>query len=411
MMDEIHCGSLKCFHTKGWSRRDLARMGVAVARGGVLSSLTMTGAAEGKRKKKGRKRRTNAWTHQTTFGSNGSGARQFEKPYGVAVSSDGKTALVADTDNDRVSVWTRSSAGSSDWAHQTTFGSTGTGASEFRWPEAVAISDDGKTALIADTINDRISVWTRSSNSSTDWTNQTTFGSSGYGPGELDQPEDVFVSGDGLTAYIADTANNRMSVWTRASPSSADWTNETTFGSSSYFDMPVGVFVSDGGRAAWVADLANHRISVWIRSRSGSTDWINQTSFGSQGSGAANFDGPSDVWVSSDGKTVWVAETRNSRISVWERSRTSSTQWVHKTNFGKYGSGAARFDWPIGLSVSGDARTVWVADTENHRISVFPSGGVPNHLAAAKIGTQAEAKSDSAGRLPAERSPEVAPRA
>jgi DNA-binding beta-propeller fold protein YncE len=78
----------------------------------------------------------------------------------VAPSVDGLTAAVADMDNDRISVWTRTTATGTDWTNQATFGSSGSGTSQFDTPHGLALSVDGLTVAVADLINDRISVWT-----------------------------------------------------------------------------------------------------------------------------------------------------------------------------------------------------------------------------------------------------------
>jgi hypothetical protein len=102
------------------------------------------------------------------------------------------------------------------WTNQTTFGSWGMGASQFRNLSDVAVTEDGLTALVADVTNQRISVWTRNSSTSTDWTNQTTFGSEGSGPSQFHAPYGVAVAADGLMAWVADAANDRISVWIRS---------------------------------------------------------------------------------------------------------------------------------------------------------------------------------------------------
>jgi DNA-binding beta-propeller fold protein YncE len=214
------------------------------------------------------------WGNQTTFGSQGFDPNQFYQPPGVALSGDGLTAAVADTGNHRISVWTRTTATGTDWTPQTTFGSDsygGSGSTEFDFPNAVALTGDGLTAVVADTNNYRISVWTRpgtTGGDATNWTNQTTFGDrDGPGPGQFTNPAGVALSVDGLTVAVADPGNNRISVWTRTTATGTDWTPQTTFGSQgsdpNQFSGPRGVALSVDGRTAVIADLNNNRISVW----------------------------------------------------------------------------------------------------------------------------------------------------
>ena len=74
---------------------------------------------------------TGPWRPQTTFGTRGTGPNQLRGPFGVAVSADGQTAWVADTNNDRIAVWTKTGG---NWTPQTTFGRNGSGRSQFRDP-------------------------------------------------------------------------------------------------------------------------------------------------------------------------------------------------------------------------------------------------------------------------------------
>jgi DNA-binding beta-propeller fold protein YncE len=187
----------------------------------------------------------------------------------VALWVDGLTALVADQVNSRISVWTRTAATATDWKNQTTFGSQGDGPTQFSNPTGVALSGDGRTAVVADRVNNRISVWTRTTATATDWKNQTTFGSQGSDPDQFTAPLRVSLSTDGLAVSVVDSFNNRISVWTRSTATGIDWKNQSTFGSEgagpAQFNYPEGVALSVDGLTAAVADAGNNRMSIWTR--------------------------------------------------------------------------------------------------------------------------------------------------
>jgi hypothetical protein len=151
--------------------------------------------------------RERVWSHLTNFGSVGGGADQFTLPNGVAVTPDGQTVWVADALNQRISVWGKSGG---TWDHLTNFGSNGGGADQLRFPRGVAVAADGQTAWVADTNNQRISVWTKAGSS---WSHLTNFGSTGSGADQLDFPFGVAATPDGQTVWVADSNNNRISVW------------------------------------------------------------------------------------------------------------------------------------------------------------------------------------------------------
>ncbi|MFT4040702.1 MAG: hypothetical protein QM692_21155 [Thermomicrobiales bacterium] len=320
---------------------------------------------------------TVSWASQVRFGAEGSGGSQFDALNSLAVAADTLTIWVADTSNGRVSIWTRPNATSTAWSNATTFGSAGSGGSDFSYPNGVAISEDTLTAWIADTINNRISVWARPNASSTAWSNVTAFGSIGSGASNFTTPFSVDIAPDTLTAWIADAFNNRVSIWTRPDIASTVWANATTFGSgpgsgASQFNTPTGVALSEDTLTAWVADSGNNRISVWTRLTASSTSWSNQTTFGSSGSGASNFSSPQAVALSEDTLTAWVADTNNDRVSIWTRPTASSTAWANATTFGSGpGSGNDQFINPGGVAISPDGLTAWIADTGNDRVSIW----------------------------------------
>ena len=99
------------------------------------------------------------------------------------------------------------------------------------------------------------------------WVNQAIIGAYGTGPDKFNGIGSVAVSADGLTAWIVDSGNNRISVWTRPDASSTAWSPEATFGSygtgSEQFDNPRGIALSADRLTVWVADAFNVRISVW----------------------------------------------------------------------------------------------------------------------------------------------------
>lgn len=56
-------------------------------------------------------------------------------------------------------------------------------------------------------------------------------------------------------------------------------------------------------------------------------EWRNQTTFGSFGSGPNELHAPWSLFVTDDALTVFIAEVQNSRISVWSRPDADSTDW------------------------------------------------------------------------------------
>ncbi|MFT4041337.1 MAG: NHL repeat-containing protein [Thermomicrobiales bacterium] len=171
------------------------------------------------------------WTPQGAFGATGAGAGQLSAPYGIALFSDARTLLVADANNHRISVWTRPGVTSTLWTNATTFGASGDDPDQLKSPNSVTLAPNGRTAWVADTGHNRISVWTRPGATSTAWAHQYNLAgpNASNGPGELASPYGAAVSPDTTTLLVADGLNLRVSVWTRPDASGATWTNPVTF--------------------------------------------------------------------------------------------------------------------------------------------------------------------------------------
>jgi DNA-binding beta-propeller fold protein YncE len=316
-----------------------------------------------------------AWSSSAKFGTSGTGDSNFNGPAGVFVSSDSLTAWVADMNNNRISIWTRPNTSSTTWSFSTQFGTSGTGDSNFNGPAGVFVSSDSLTAWAADAGNNRIAIWTRPDTSSTTWSSSAQFGTSGSGNDNFTIPRGVFVSADALTAWIADTGNSRIAIWTRPNTASTTWSSSAQFGSqgtgNDNFSSPFGVSVSADSLTAWIADMNNNRISIWTRPNTSSTTWSYSTQFGTSGSGNDNFTNPAGVFVSSDTLTAWVADAGNNRIAIWTRPDTASTTWSYTAQFGTQGAGNDNFNGPIGVFVAADSLTAWVADADNNRIAIW----------------------------------------
>ena len=160
---------------------------------------------------------SSTWTYNTQFGSNGTGTSNLDGPYGVAVTDEGLRVWVADSFNNRIMIWTRPDANSSDWSFEVQLGTgiSGSGNNQFATPYGVAVSEDGLTAFVADAGNARVAIWKRTDTNSTDWAFDRQLGSgvSGSGNAQFDAPYGVAVSADGLVAAIADPSTYRVPIW------------------------------------------------------------------------------------------------------------------------------------------------------------------------------------------------------
>jgi DNA-binding beta-propeller fold protein YncE len=315
------------------------------------------------------------WEYQTQIGTEGAGDTNLELPYGVAVSPDTLTLWIADTANHRIVIWTRPDAASTVWTYHAQFGSAGAGDTNLSGPHGIAVSPDGLTIWVTDHVNNRIVIWSRPDAASTAWNYLAQFGSTGTGDENLDSPSTIALSPDLLTAWVADKNNNRIVIWSRPDANSTTWTYHAQFGTlgsgDTNLNRPRSVFVSPDTLTAWVADSFNNRIVTWTRSNAASTAWNYLAQFGTVGAGDSNFTKPHDVVLSPDLLTAWVVDYGNDRIAIWTRPNAASTAWAYHAQFGSDGAGDTNFSNPTSIAISPDTVTAWIADSGNDRVVIW----------------------------------------
>ena len=131
--------------------------------------------------------------------THGIGEREFEDCIGIAVSPDG-FIFAMDTGSSEVLKFDQGGKLLHRW------GQFGGGPGQFWTP--LGIDVDGKGFVyVADSGNHRIQKFTP------EGTFVTEFGDYGSEDGELNFPIDLAVSSDGTTVYVADTMNNRVQVF------------------------------------------------------------------------------------------------------------------------------------------------------------------------------------------------------
>ncbi|MFL7793785.1 MAG: flippase activity-associated protein Agl23, partial [Anaerolineae bacterium] len=181
----------------------------------------------------------------------------------------------------------------------------------------------------------------------------------GSAPNQFQKPRGITIGPDGFL-YVADTANNKIQKLTADGLPVASW-------SQNFFE-PWDIAVAPDN-SVYVADTWNHRIQHLDADGFALGAWGTYgqyTDGGDVGQGA--FYGPRGVAVGLN-DWVYVADTGNKRIQVFEPNGEFAFQW------GGGGALEGYLDEPVGIAI-GPHDEVYVADTWNRRIQVFSSGGV-----------------------------------
>jgi DNA-binding beta-propeller fold protein YncE len=262
-------------------------------------------------------------------------------PMGIAVDSTGDYVYVADTNNQRILKTTTSGVPVTSW------GSFGSGNGFFNYPRGVAL-DSTSNVYVADTNNHRVQKFQPTG------AFVSAFGSYGTSNGQFNKPAGVFVDSSG-NIYVADTGNNRIQIF------KPDGTFSSTFGSfgsgNGQFNGPSGVAVDSMG-TIYVADTSNNRIQKFTGGG------IFVLAWGTFGPGNGEFNLPAGINVDS-ADMIYVADTGNHRIQKFTEDGVFITTW------GSFGIANGFFDEPNALAIHAQDGNVFVADTNNNRVQVF----------------------------------------
>lgn len=314
---------------------------------------------------------------------NGSAAR-FYFPSGLSVDNAGNV-YVADTSNNtlrKISAAGNVTTLAGLAGRSSSVDGTGT-AARFEDPYAVAVDRSG-IVYVADATDHTIRKITPDGVVTTLAGSAGSFGSSdGNGSAaRFKGPLGIAVDSVG-TLYVADTGNSTIrkisatgAVTTLAGAAGNNGSSDGA-GTAARFSEPNGIAVDSAGNL-YVADTANSTV------RKISTAGVVSTLAGSPGAvglsngsgSAARFSVIFDVAVDSSGN-VYVCDHGNHVIRKITPGGEVSTLAGSGVAGSADGSGsAASFRYPTGVAVDG-AGTVFVADTDNHRIrSISPAGQV-----------------------------------
>ena len=337
-------------------------------------------------------------------------------------------------------------------------------ATGMRNPQAIAVSPDGNTVAVSDTDNNRILIWlsypTRNGQPADVVIGQPNFTSNAAASPPTAQslrgPEGIWIDGNGPTAhlYVADTGNNRVLIYNKipargtnnvsadvviGEPSfttavQLDITKNNTVATASNLQTPTSV-TTDGTRM-YVADFAQNRVLIWnhipttngapadvalgqidlVTSISNNSFSINAssaadavgnpesvtavmcqsnaayaTSIGQTGNTAVDSAGTTIYpprcaatmslprYALSNGKQLFVADAGNDRIMVWNTIPTQNGQVADvilgepdefSDNTGQNPDGADALQTPFSLAMD-PASNLYVGDSYNRRVVVY----------------------------------------
>ena len=282
---------------------------------------------------------TTAGSLVTTFGSAGTGDGQFDRPKGVCIDTLGNV-YVSDNQNHRIQKFTSAGTYLLQW------GSYGTGDGQFNQPEGLVQGPDGYI-YVPDGYNDRVQVF------DTDGNYVGQFGTLGTGDGEFDYPETVSFAQDG-SMYVVEYNNCRVHKFNDCSTPTYTPTITLT-NSPAITDTFTPTFTPTPSQTYTVIPTLTPLCFI--------------TKWGSSGTGDGQFDRARGIALDPANDRVYVADSQNNRIQVFDMSGTYITQW------GSAGTGDGQFDAPVKIKINISTQNIYVADYNNDRVQIFDNTG------------------------------------
>ncbi len=352
-------------------------------------------------------------------------SKGFNRPSDMAIDTVHKKLFVSDTNNNRVLVFNLDASNAlidrnADFViGQQSFSVTAVNqggsvsSSSLNAPSGLFYDIVSQRLYIADTGNNRVLIFNSDISGDGQVANyvmgQSNFTSGGPAltRSGLASPEGVTVNSSTGGVAIADRDNNRVLIWTTMPTNNgktADYVlGQTNFvsarigTSSTTLHTPKGVSYDSNTGYLYVADTDNNRVLSWTSSITANSQAANRA-LGqpnmSSGSvlavSASSLNQPSRVSIGSVNSVVYIADTGNNRVLVFNTTILGNGQAANTV----IGQSAMVDATPVtsqgGLvtpgAVTSDPVTgnVYVADTANNRVTIYdgttpaqPSGTVP----------------------------------
>lgn len=129
------------------------------------------------------------------------------------------------------------------------------------------------------------------------------------------------------------------------------------------FNQPRGICVDVNRNELYVSDCNNHRIQVF---HAKTLSFLRQIGRGSQGGANGYLNYAVGICLHEERGELFVADTNNHRVSVFDQ-----VTGVYLRSIGSHGTGYGQLASPYGVCVDKVKSQVFVADYENHRVSIF----------------------------------------
>ncbi|MHB8828368.1 MAG: 6-bladed beta-propeller [Syntrophales bacterium] len=174
------------------------------------------------------------------------------------------------------------------------------------------------------------------------------------GKGFLAKPIGIAADAAG-NMYVSDTKQDRVVVFDK------DGKYARVIGEKGAFLQPTGIAVNDALDRVYIVDTNKHQLFIY--SKEGKQVAV----VGSRGDGDGQFNYPTNVFVSKNGK-VYVSDSMNFRVQIFD----ADGKFLQK--FGKVGDAPGMFSRPKGIAVDSDGH-IYVVDSAFNNVQIFDEQG------------------------------------
>jgi DNA-binding beta-propeller fold protein YncE len=206
-------------------------------------------------------------------------------PHGLTTDTD-QSVFIVDSNNHRVLKFDASGG------HEWSLGGRGGGNGQFQFPKDVCVDGDG-FVYVLDTGNHRVQKFQSNGVYEDQW------GEMGSGNGEFATPSGIAASPGFI--YVADSFNHRIQKFTDDGAFVASWEGHWNPG------VPRAI-ATDAADAVYVVDSGDGKVQKFTSGGTLLSTW-----------GQGDLGDPEGIWVDPGGDLVWVADTYNHRIRIFER--------------------------------------------------------------------------------------------
>lgn len=276
----------------------------------------------------------------------------FDNCNAIALTSDGKYALITSYDRHRVVKISTDDLSYID-NYGNLLGLPGSGNDEFQNPWGIAISPDDLYFVVVDRGNHRIKKHLLA-----DGSYLAKIGSSGSGDDQFSSPLGCCIDSTGTYVIISDYGNHRIKKHLLSDLSYVAKLGSSGTGDNN-FSSPKGVTMTDDNFHIIVTDSSNHRLKWHLL-----TDLSFVREFGSSGSGNDNFSNPCQPKVL--GRYVFIDDKSNNRIV-----KRIADDWIHQKfalDLAQNTIDGTTLSAPMGCCISRDLEYAFVCDKGNARL-------------------------------------------